>query len=33
VTPARLPVSERHVSLDGRTILELMKDFDPRDVH
>ena len=29
----RLPVSERHVSPDGRTILELTKDFDPRDVH
>ena len=29
----RLPVSERHVSPDGRTILELSKDFDPRDVH
>lgn len=25
--------SERHVSPDGRTILELMKDFDRRDVH
>ena len=29
----RLPVSQRHVSPDGRTILELAKDFDPRDVH
>ncbi len=29
----RRPFSERHVSPDGRTILELTTDYDMRDVH